>query len=99
MSDQSLPDLPVPSGCAKTVKSAVLHVISLAHFAIVAAGGWAANSLNARVRLSAINAEPRGIERILVGVQQVCASSRLQDSIPGDPGRRSATTRTKDKTP
>ena len=55
MPDASLPDLPVPSGWAKTVKSAILHVISLAHFAIVAARGWAADSLNARVRLSGDN--------------------------------------------
>jgi len=53
LSDQSLPDIPMPSGWAKNVKSAVLHVISLAHYAIVAARGWAANSINARVRLAA----------------------------------------------
>ena len=55
MSDQALPDIPVPSGWPKNVKSAILHVISLAHFAIVAARGWAANSINARVRLSSDN--------------------------------------------
>ena len=55
MPDQSPPSLPVPSGWPKNVKSAVLHVISLAHYAIVAARGWAANSLNARVRLTAEN--------------------------------------------
>jgi hypothetical protein len=49
LSDQALPDIPVPSGRAKNVKSAVLHVISLAHYAIVAARGWAASSMNARV--------------------------------------------------
>ena len=55
MSDQSFPDIPVPSGWARNVKSAVLQVISLAHYAIVAARGWAANSINARVRLTAEN--------------------------------------------
>ena len=55
MSDQALPDIPVPSGRAQNVKSAVLHVTSLAHYAIVAARGWAANSINARVRLAADN--------------------------------------------
>jgi hypothetical protein len=50
-----LPDIPLPSGWAKNVKSSVLHVISLAHYAIVAAHGWAANSINARVRLVADN--------------------------------------------
>ena len=53
MPDQTLPDIPLPSAWAKNVKSAVLHVISLTHYAIVAAHGWAANSINARVRLAA----------------------------------------------
>jgi hypothetical protein len=53
--DQALPDIPLPSGWARNVRSAVLHVISLAHYAIVAARGWAANSINARVRLTAEN--------------------------------------------
>jgi hypothetical protein len=47
--------MPLPVGWAKNVKSAVLHVISLAHCAIVATRGWAANSINARVRLSSDN--------------------------------------------
>ena len=55
MPDQALPDIPLPSGWAKNVKSAVLQVISLAHYAIVAARGWAANSITARVRLAADN--------------------------------------------
>jgi len=50
--DQALPDIPVPSGWAKNVKSFVLHVISLAHYPIVAARGWATNSISAHVRLS-----------------------------------------------
>jgi hypothetical protein len=45
----------VPSGWARNVKPAVPQVISLAHFAILAAHGWAANSINARVRLTAHN--------------------------------------------
>jgi len=53
--DPTVSDIPLPSGWAKNVKSAVLHVISLAHYAIVAARGWAANSINARVRLAAEN--------------------------------------------
>ena len=55
MCDPTISDIPLPSGWAKNVKSAVLHVISLAHYAIVAARGWAANSINARVRLAAEN--------------------------------------------
>ena len=55
MSDQLLPDIPLPSGWTKSVRSAVLHVISLAHCIILSARGWAANSINARVRLSSDN--------------------------------------------
>jgi len=58
MSNQSLPVIPLPSGWAKNVKNvktAVLHVISLAQYAIVTARGWAANSINARVRLATDN--------------------------------------------
>ena len=39
MPDRALPDIPGPSGGAKNVESAVLNVISLAHYAIVAARG------------------------------------------------------------
>ena len=55
MPDQALPDIPVPSGWPKNVRSAVLHVVSLAHYGITCARGWAANSINARVRLAADN--------------------------------------------
>ena len=55
MRDQSLPDIPLPSGWDKNVKSAVLHLISLVYHAIAAARGWAANSINARARLSSGN--------------------------------------------
>ena len=37
------------------MKSAVLQVIALAHYAIVYARAWAADSINARMRLSAEN--------------------------------------------
>jgi hypothetical protein len=53
--DHTLPDIPVRSGWAKNVKSALMHVTSLAHYAIACAGGWAADSINARVRLTAEN--------------------------------------------
>ena len=53
MSDQSLPDIPLPSGWAKNVKSAVLHVISVAQFALAHTHGWAADTLNPRVRQAA----------------------------------------------
>ena len=49
------PRIPLPKGWQGCVKSAVLHAIALAHYAIVYARAWAADSINARVRLAAEN--------------------------------------------
>jgi hypothetical protein len=49
------PRIPLPKGWQSCVKSAVLLAIALAHYAIVYARAWAADSINARVRLSAEN--------------------------------------------
>jgi hypothetical protein len=49
------PRIALPKGWQGCVKSAVVHVISLAHYAIVYARAWAADSINARVRLAAEN--------------------------------------------
>ena len=45
----------LPKGWQDDVKSAVLHAIALAHYAIVYARAWAADSINARARLAAEN--------------------------------------------
>ena len=45
--------LALPKYWNHNLQAAVLHVISLAHLAIIYARGWAANSINARVRLQA----------------------------------------------
>jgi hypothetical protein len=50
-----LPRTHLPRGWQDGVKSAVLHTIALAHYAIVYARAWAADSINARVRLAAEN--------------------------------------------
>ena len=55
MCDQLPSDIPLPSGWPDCVRSAVIYVISLAHYAITCARSWAANSINARVRLAAEN--------------------------------------------
>ncbi len=49
------PQIPLPKGWQGCVKSAVLHAIALAHYTIVYAPAWAADSINARVRLAAEN--------------------------------------------
>ena len=49
------PRIHLPKGWQDCVKLAVLHAIALAHYAIVYARAWAADSINARVRLAAEN--------------------------------------------
>ena len=49
------PRIHLPKGWQDCVKSAVLHAIALAHYAIVYGRAWAADSINARVRLAAEN--------------------------------------------
>lgn len=51
--------IPLPHGWPQRVKSAMLHVISLAQFALAYTRGWAANSQIARVRLKAENDQLR----------------------------------------
>ena len=47
------PKVPLPRGWKPSVRSAVLHVLSLAQYAAVYTRGWAADSVNRRVRLQA----------------------------------------------
>ena len=49
------PRIHLPKGWPDCVQSAALHAIALAHYAIVYARAWAADSINARVRLAAEN--------------------------------------------
>jgi len=51
--------IPLPKSWSTTVRSALLHVIALTQYATVSTRGWAANSLNARVRLQAENDQLR----------------------------------------
>ena len=50
--DQS-PRIPLPKQWPQFVKSAVLRVLSLAQFTTAYTRGWAANSINARIRITA----------------------------------------------
>ena len=47
------PKIPLLKGWPASVKSGVLHVMALAQFAMTYARGWAADSVNTRVRLKA----------------------------------------------
>ncbi len=53
MPTQKPPRIPLPKGWPSHVKSGILHIISLAHFAITRVRGWAAKSVSARVRIAA----------------------------------------------
>ena len=53
MRTQKPPRIPLPKGWPSHVKSGVLHIISLAHFSITHARGWAAKSVSASVRIAA----------------------------------------------
>jgi predicted RNA polymerase sigma factor len=55
MSARKPPKIPLPKFWTAHVRSAVVHVISLAQYAAVYTRSWAANSRNARVRLKAEN--------------------------------------------
>lgn len=66
--------LSLPHGWPGAVKSAVLHVISLANFVIAHARGWAANSINARVR------QASQIDRLKAENAMLKEETRLKDT-------------------
>ncbi len=53
MSVKKAPRIPLPKAWTKHVRSAMLHVISLAQYAAVYSRSWAVDSMNGRVRLRA----------------------------------------------
>ena len=74
----------LPKGWPSRVRSAILHVISLAQYAAVSTRSWAADSVNARVRL---RAEREGLRQELALFQEELRIHRARmASIP--PHRR-----------
>ena len=55
MPTENSPRIPLPKSWTKHVRSAMLHIISLAQYATVYTRSWAVDSLNGRVRLKAEN--------------------------------------------
>jgi len=51
--EQDRSSIPLPNGWTGHVRSAVLHVISLVQFTLAYTRGWAAGSVNTRIRLKA----------------------------------------------
>jgi transposase InsO family protein len=54
MPRKQAPNVPLPKHWNKHIKSAIVHVISLAQYATAYTRSWAAESRNARVRLTAV---------------------------------------------
>src|SRR5207249_9199767 len=61
-------------GCPRHIRSAAVHAVSLAEFALTAALGWAAQSLNPRLRLRA------ELERLRQEIQLLREEIRIKDS-------------------
>jgi len=70
----SLPEIPLPRDWSSRVKSAILHVISLAQFSLAYTRGWAANSPNARIRLKA------ELDRALQEINLLREEVRIKDA-------------------
>jgi putative transposase len=68
------PRIDLPKSWQGCVRSAVLHAIALAHYAIVTARARAADSINARVRFAAEN------DRLHEECALLCEELRLKDS-------------------
>jgi hypothetical protein len=75
MSIQNPPRIPLPKSWNKHVRSSLLHVISLAQFAVAYTRGWAANSINPRLR------EKSELERLIGIVALLREKIRIKDAV------------------
>jgi cell division protein FtsB len=71
---ENAPKIALPRSWKDNVKSAMLHVISLAQFGMAYTRGWAANSINARIRLKA------KCERLEQQVARLTEEIRIKDA-------------------
>ena len=67
--------IPLPASWSEHARSAMLHVISLAQFALAYTRGWAVNSQVARVRLKAQN------DRLRQQVALLTEEVRIKDGL------------------
>ena len=70
----SPPSIPLPKNWTGHVKSAMLHVIALAQYAITYSRGWAADSINTRVRQAA------EIDQLRQEVRLLKEENRIKDA-------------------
>ena len=74
MSARKTPRIPLPKSWTKHVRSAMLHIVSLAQYATVYTRSWAGDSMNGRVRLKAQN------DRLLQEVALQREEIRIKDA-------------------
>ena len=55
MDSENVPTIRLPKSWKPRVRSAMLHIVSLAQYAVVYARSWAVDSTNQRVRLNTEN--------------------------------------------
>ena len=72
--DRRGPRIPLPKSWHRHVRSAVVHVISLAQFSAAHTRGWAVNSVNARIRLKA------EVDRLKQEVALLREETRIKDA-------------------
>ena len=76
-SKSEAPEIPLPKSWGKHVKSAILHIIALAQYALTYSRSWAADSTNQRIRLKADN------DRLTQEVAQLREEIRIKDARMG----------------
>ena len=74
MSAQTEPRIPLPKSWNKHVRSSLLHVISLAQYAVAFTRGWAANSVNPRLR------QKSQLQRLTTTVALLREEVRIKDA-------------------
>ncbi len=68
----------LPKGWPRSIRSAVIHTISLAQFSLTHTRSWAANSWNARIRLKQENDRLRQEVAILIEEMRIKDSRMLR---------------------
>ena len=74
LGERSRPTIPVAKPWPSQVRSSLLYAISLAHFTLIFTRSWAANSLNARIRLKQDN------DRLRQGLTLLREEMRIKNS-------------------
>ena len=77
----NFPKILLPKGWSQSVKSAMLHILSLAHYTITYTRSWAVDSRITRVRLKAENVQLRQHISLLTEEMRI-KDSRMKRIVP-----------------